>query len=118
MSRSVTYGGVATRGTSRLPLIAAQLDEKTLEGVVELGERVVDRAQERVAVESGDLRDSIHLEIDGNQVWIVAGDSKAYYGHIVENGGVFQPAQPFLVPSFEEERGNLEELVGERLEEL
>lgn len=139
------YGGVATAAaklTSRLPMIIADLDETTLEGVMEVAERIVEGAKERVPVDDGDLRDAIHIETGTDLVkvteakneWnvkavytaqelgegaiaVVAGNSDIFYGHIVENGGVHTSPRPFLVPAFEVERQSLEDVVGEHIRE-
>lgn len=69
-------------------------------------------AKSRAPVDSGDLRDSIHVEhVDEGVYAVVAGDSDVFYGHMVENGTVRTPAHPFLVPAAEAEKDNLDELV-------
>ena len=103
---------------SRIPLIASELDDKLIEGVADLAQRVADGAQERVPVDSGNLRDAIHVETNGMEVRVVAGSREAFYGHIVENGSVRQPPRPFLVPAFEALRPDLEKIVGESLGDL
>lgn len=141
-------GGVATSAaklTSRIPLIVAELDEKTLEGVVEIAERIVEGARERVPDApplSEGLIEAIHVEtgtdlvksteagfshsalsvtaeeLSAGAVAVVAGDHDHFYGHIIENGGVHTPPRPFLVPAFEAERSNLEKVVGKHVKEL
>lgn len=143
-----TFGGAATvaaKLTSRIPLIVADLDEKTLTGVLALAQRIAEGAQERVAdapplgeglveaihVETGtDLVKSTEAgyshsvltvtaeELSAGAVAVVAGDHDNFQGHILENGGVNHAPQPFLVPAFEAERPNLEEVVGEELRDL
>lgn len=103
---------------SRIPQIIGELDEKLLEGVTDLAERVANGARDRVPVDTGALRDAIHVEVKDDQVAVVAGDGDAYYGHIIENGSVKTPPHPFLVPAFEAERPNLAEIVGERLQDI
>lgn len=103
---------------SRIPLIAAELDDKLIEGVTDLAQQVAEGAQERVPVDSGALRDAIHVETDGMEVRVVAGDREAFYGHLVENGSVRVPPRPFLVPSLEARRTDLERIVGEPLGDL
>lgn len=105
---------------SRIPLIIADLDDTVLDGVIESAERIVLGAKERVPVDSGELRDAIHVEADrdAKSVSVVAGDGDTFYGHIVENGSVKTGPRPFLVPAYEAERENLEDIVGEKLEEL
>lgn len=103
---------------SRIPQIIGELDDKLLEGVTDLAERVAEGARNRVPVETGALRDAIHVVVKDDQVAVVAGDNVASYGHMIENGTVKAPPHPFLVPAFEAERPNLAEIVGERLEDV
>lgn len=103
---------------SRIPLIIGELDDKLLEAVQELAQRISEGAQDRVPVATGRLRSAIHVETDGERVAVVAGDSETFYGHIVENGGVNHAPHPFLVPAFEAERENLRDVVGEKLRDL
>lgn len=144
-----TYGGVATRAaklTSRIPQIIAELDPKTMDAVVELAERVVEGAKERVPddtpigvglisaihVETGsDLVKSTEIvgpanpeavysatELSDSAVAVVAGDHDHFYGHILEHGGLHTAPHPFLVPAYEAERENLNDIVSEHLKDL
>ena len=103
---------------SRIPQIIGELDDKLLEGVTALAEQIAEGARDRVPVETGALRDAIHVVVKDDQVAVVAGDNVAFYGHMVENGTVKAPPHPFLVPAFEAELPDLAEIVGERLEDL
>lgn len=90
---------------SRFPQIIAELPvlmDMVARGAAELVEQ---RAKERVPVGTGRLRDAIHTERqDLGEYAVIAGDRKAFYGHIVEHGGVHTPAQPFLVPAADDVR--------------
>lgn len=103
---------------SRIPAIIAELDDRLLEAATEIGERVAEGARERVPVDTGSLRDAIHVEADSEGVRVIAGDSDAFYGHIVEHGGAKTPAQPFLTPAFEVEREHLDDVVREHMKDL
>lgn len=103
---------------SRIPLIIGELDDRLLEAVTELAERIVAGAKDRVPVDTGALRDAIHVRVKGHDVAVVAGDDEAWYGHIVENGSVKMPPHPFLVPAYEAERPNLAEIASEKFEDL
>lgn len=89
---------------SRLPRIAAKLPVE-MDAVARSGADLVARAaKDRVPVRTGKLRDAIHVEpgeIPGSY-YVIAGDTEAFYGHLVEHGGVRTPAHPFLVPAAEE----------------
>lgn len=90
---------------SRLPRITASLRPK-LEAIIErTAEKVAEDARARAPVQSGALRDAIHVEDKGDlTVHVVAGDNTAFYGHMVEYGTSHSPAHPFLIPALEENR--------------
>jgi HK97 gp10 family phage protein len=119
---------------SRIPQIIAELSDKALDAVTDLALEIAEDARERVPVDSGQLRDAIHVEVVNDSregrnqygtwtkteqaVSIVAGDTDTFYGHIVENGGVNTPARPFLIPAFEQKKQKLGEIVSEHMEDL
>lgn len=93
---------------SRLPKIAAEL-RPALDAVAKQAAAQVERgAKSRVPVETGRLREAIHVEHEGvGEYAVVAGDSEAFYGHIVEHGSVKMPPRPFLIPAAEEARAEI-----------
>lgn len=93
---------------SRIPRITAELAGK-INAVLEEGAHLIEhRAKDRVPVDTGRLRDAIHVEREGPATMaVIAGNKEAFYGHIVEHGGVRQPAQPFLMPATEESRAEI-----------
>jgi HK97 gp10 family phage protein len=106
---------------SRLPEIARELGSAIKEAELAGAELVVEAAKARVPVETGRLRDAIHIEHKerGNGIYVVAGDREAFYGLFVEHGsarGV--PPHPFLVPALEENRGRIQDLVGEAIRRI
>jgi HK97 gp10 family phage protein len=109
---------VSYRLVSRIPEIIAKLDPETLQGVRDAADEIVRGAQERVPVDSGALRDAIHVESKGMETRVVAGDSQAWYGHIVEHGSTTAPPRPFLIPAYEAVRPSIEEIIGDQLEDL
>ena len=94
---------------SLLPTIAATLDTVTATAVQAAAERVASNARSRVPVNTGRLRDAIHTEADGNDVYVVAGggEHNVFYGHLVEFGGAHTPPRPFLIPAMENERNQI-----------
>ena len=73
---------------SRIPQITAKMIPALEAAVTEAAQIVEDRAKQRVPVNTGRLRDAIHIEHTGlGEVTVVAGDTEAFYGHIVEHGG-------------------------------
>lgn len=89
---------------SRLPQIAASLDPKVTAAMRAGAETIESEAKARVPVASGDLRDAIHVEVDGDDVYVIAGDDQVFYGHLVELGTTLVPARPFLIPALEARR--------------
>lgn len=89
---------------SRLPQIALELEPRVTAAMKAGAEAVESEAKARVPVGSGDLRDAIHTEVDGDDVYVLAGDDSVFYGHFVEFGTVLTPARPFLVPALESRR--------------
>jgi HK97 gp10 family phage protein len=87
---------------SRLPMITAQLRPRVSAAVKEAAETIAVGAKERVHVDSGDLRDSIHVERTGAAEYsVIAGDENVFYGHLEEFGTSHSPPHPFLVPAAE-----------------
>src|SRR5262245_57326670 len=96
-----------------------------MDGILEDGaERVRDLAKAKVPVDSGDLKETIHVEQVGPYEWAVIAGGKSitgesiWYGHLIEFGhnlvvgrrkadqrivGHIAP-QPFLIPALELER--------------
>ena len=103
---------------SRIPQITAELLPR-LEAATGAGaELIAERAKQRVPVNTGALRDAIHVEPDDGGFAVIAGDTEAFYGHIIEHGGVRQPAHPFLIPAAEESREEVISLVAAALRSL
>lgn len=97
---------------SRIPEITAQIRPRVNAAVKEAAILIVDDAQARVPVDTGDLFEAIHYERRAQGSYaVVAGGEGVYYGHIVENGSVNTAARPFLVPAAEANRFNAEALV-------
>jgi hypothetical protein len=101
---------------SKFTEIAVKLEPAVLAAALAGAELVAEGARERVPVVTGRLRDAIHVEEDPEGAAVVAGDSKAWYGHIVEHGHVAQDGstvapRPFLIPSLEANRDGVIALV-------
>lgn len=103
---------------SRIPQITAKLvaEMKTAENAG--ADLIAQRAKGRVPVDTGKLRDAIHVEHDDNGAAVIAGDTDVFYGHIVEHGGARTPAHPFLIPALEESRTEVEALAAAILRTL
>jgi HK97 gp10 family phage protein len=109
---------VPTSLFSRLPMIAAELGPEVESALEKVAETVAESAQEKVPVESGDLRDAIHVEKQDDGYSVVAGNERVFYGHLVEHGTTHSPPRPFLIPAAEESLGTAEKLVENALEDL
>ena len=104
---------------SRLKHIAATLDEQLDVAIRNTAEAIASGAQSRVPVDSGALRDSIHVDKVGDGSYaVIAGNTKAFYGHIIEHGSVRTPPRPFLVPAAEAERDNVDNRAHDALRDL
>jgi HK97 gp10 family phage protein len=104
---------------SRLPMIAAELLPR-LGGAASAGaELIAQAARERVPVDTGRLRDAIHVEADGpGEFAVIAGNNEVFYGHIVEHGGAHTAARPFMIPALEASRGEITKIAKEALRSL
>jgi HK97 gp10 family phage protein len=110
---------MAARLKSRLPEIALELEPRVDAALRATAESIEDTAKTRVPVDTGTLRDAIHVEDSGELEYsVVAGDTQAFYGHIVEHGSTNTPPQPFLIPAAELGRAAAEAFVREALRGL
>jgi HK97 gp10 family phage protein len=103
---------------SRLPDIAAGLRRRVIVATEQGAELVAQKAKARVPIESGSLRNAIHVERDGADVYVVAGDREAFYGHMVEHGTRHSAPHPFLIPALEESRDAILDLIEANLKRL
>ena len=104
--------------SSRIPKITAEMIPKLEAATAAGAELIAARAKQRVPVDTGRLRDAIHVESDDGGFAVIAGDTEAFYGHIVEHGGARTPAHPFLIPATEESREEVITLVTAALRRL
>ena len=89
---------------SRLPAIAAEL-HGLVEAALQPGAHLIaDAAKQRAPVETGELRDAIHVDTQPEGVYVIAGDNKVFWGHLVEHGTSHSAPEPFLVPALEANR--------------
>jgi HK97 gp10 family phage protein len=95
---------------SRIPEIAAELQFLIEGGLAAGAEVVAEAAKQRVPVETGELRDAIHVDKEPEGVYVIAGDSRTFYAHFVEHGTTRTAPRPFLVPALEASRGEIEKI--------
>jgi HK97 gp10 family phage protein len=95
--------------TSSLPKFAEQVGAAMEGASHETALMVAARAKEKCPVGlTGNLRDAIHVEHAGpGRYRVVAGNEKAWYGHLVEHGTSHSAAKPFLAPAVEETRAEV-----------
>lgn len=103
---------------SRIPEIIVELDLRVQEGIEHGADDVSQEAKVHVAVDTGKLRDKIHVESEHGEAYVVAGDEDAWYGHLVEHGTTKTPPRPFLVPALEANRSDIVKDVRDRLRTL
>lgn len=86
---------------SRLPEIELALEGRTRVGLEHAAIGIVARAKELVPVGyyAPHLREAIHYEEEPEGYRVIAGDTKTFYGHMIEFGTVKQPPRPFLLPA-------------------
>jgi len=98
---------------SRIPEIIAELGPAVEEATVAGADLIAESAKARVPVDTGRLRDAIHVETGPEGAYVIAGNRDAFYGHIIEHGSAAYgtPPRPFLVPALEENRIDVERLV-------
>lgn len=101
----------------RLEAIPKEVREAVKPALEKSGEELVDRMKALAPVETGALRDSLHVTRPGeatppysqpggsrvareNEVLVTAGNSEVRYPHLVEYGTTAAPAQPFFWPAF------------------
>lgn len=92
---------------SRIPEIVDRLEAAVHDALLAGARLVVESAKERVPVDPNaktHLRDAIHIKEDEEGIWIVAGNRKHWWAHILEHGSVKMAPHPFLVPALEEHR--------------
>lgn len=105
--------------TSRFPQISRELRPRVAAATKLGAEAIAQEAKNRVPVRNGTLRDAIHVEFKGDADWaVVAGNSKAFYGHMVEHGTTRAPAHPFLIPAFEARRVAVQAAIRTALQRL
>jgi HK97 gp10 family phage protein len=91
---------------SRLPSIGPEIQARLEAECAKTAEHVAEAARERVPVDTGALRDAIHVEPAEHGIgeFVVAGNTEAWYGHLVEYGTVNTDPRPFLLPAAEANR--------------
>lgn len=94
--------------------IIGKLNDASRKGVTKACLLVQGQAKSLTPVDTGGLRDSIDYKVEdsaGNAEGIVG--TAIDYGAYVEKGTVHQRAQPYLMPAFRENKGNIERIIGE-----
>ena len=101
---------------SRIPEIVESIPDEMAEVLEEGANAIAEDAKQRVPVDTGALRDAIHVEqVDDLTFSVVAGSTEAYYGHMVEFGSAEGgkgrgpiPPHPFLIPAAEVQHARIE----------
>lgn len=91
---------------SRIPTFARLLDDRVDRGAKGLADDIAEDAKTRAPVDTGRLRDAIHVEKQGDDYAVLAGDDDVFYGHLVEFGTTHSGARPFMLPAAEGKRAS------------
>lgn len=91
---------------SRIPEISASLTARVGQTTKQGAEVIAAAARERVPLGEAEphLRDTIKVEEADGGYEVTAGGEGVDYAAYVEYGTVDTPAQPYMIPSFEESR--------------
>lgn len=84
--------------TRRLNALRSRLEKGAPRAIAEVAGLIRDEAKQRAPVATGQLRDSIHVVMIGDNQAEVGTDLK--YGLFQELGTRFMAAQPWLMPAF------------------
>lgn len=88
--------------TNRSRKLIAFIEHRSHQRLDEIGDKLVERAQELCPVRKGELRASIHKVVLKTRVKVIAdakNDQGTSYAYYVETGTGRGPAQPFLRPA-------------------
>ena len=85
----------------KLRKIPAQIEKEVSVALNEGAERIADGARARVSVDSGSLRNSIHVR-QSEEGMSASVETSAEHARHVEFGTRHAPARPFLLPAFDE----------------
>lgn len=92
------------------PQIVIALPGATGAVVRKVAAAVQTEAKDRAAVDTGFMRDSIHIKMQSEtEALVIAG---AYYSIYVEMGTRHMAAQPFMAPAADAVRSNLDSIIG------
>lgn len=92
------------KDTAKLDAILRNLGKNTSDTTEQIANDIAAIAKENAPVDTGELRDSVHVEKDGDNHAVVVGVD---YGAFVELGTSRMAAQPYLGPAAEKVRRNL-----------
>lgn len=99
---------------SNAKAIIGKLNDASRKGITEACLLVQSQAKALTPVDTGGLRDSIDYKVEDSK-----GDAEGIvgtaidYAEYVENGTIYQRAQPYLKPAFRENKSNIEKIIGD-----
>lgn len=105
---------------SKLNEIIATIPKAVRDAELAGAELVAEGAKARVNFDESKaphLRDAIHVEETEEGAYVLAGNSKVFWGRFVEHGTSHSPPFPFLIPSLEENREEILALIAAALRE-
>lgn len=83
-----------------------------VDDLVAAAERLRDEVAARAPVREGELRGSVHVEVENNEIAVIADDVASVH---VEYGTSDTPIQPFFRPAVVAERGGMIEMTADKL---
>ena len=97
----------------KLSTLGSVMVEAATEGVASSAEDAKREMQERVRVDTGQLRDSIRIEGDGLQLGVGPGEGERDKALANEFGTSHMSAQPYVVPAAEIQRRDFPDVLSE-----
>ena len=120
----------ADRLIARLRKASESLNPKTVQGLIEVADRIVNDAKATVRVDTGSLQKSIRKQhhVSQGHIHNIAVSAGGYvtnpktgrivdYAHFLEYGTSRMPAYPFLMPALEMNRPSLRLVLRSKLRE-
>jgi HK97 gp10 family phage protein len=113
---SVQLEGVANL-LSRISNLGLSIDTHVKEKALKKGAGFLqEKIKEATPVKTGKLRDSITFsEVKNGKVEIGPDYAGAFYGHFVEFGSSKAGAQPFIQPTFENNKDEIEKIMSKEI---
>lgn len=104
-----TRPGKSVKLTSRFPGIGTSIARRLSTEMRHTAQLIAEEAESRLNVGPPDihLMEHLHVVREAPATYaVIAGDEEAFYGHIVEHGGLHSAPRPFLVPALDAQKAD------------